>query len=142
MGQRAGGRLVVLCNGGARPLKIRERLSAGRRLGLGLILRRISDACRMARRRVEQRAASAMRYFSALFADRRLYRAGVAGKARSIAPPRWSRPARWCSREWPSSADWAGIVVISAGVFLATGGARGPPGMIVPAAISACGKDG
>ena len=44
--------------------------------------------------------------------------------------------------EWPSGADWAGIVVISAGVFLATGGAREPPGMIVPAAISACGKDG
>ena len=44
--------------------------------------------------------------------------------------------------EWPSSADWAGIVVISAGVFLATGGAREPPSMIVPAAISACGKDG
>ena len=34
-------------------LKIRERLSAGRKLGLGLILRRLSDACRMARRRVE-----------------------------------------------------------------------------------------
>jgi len=49
-------RLVVLCNRGARPcktLKIRERLSAGRKLGLGLILRRLSDACRMARRRVE-----------------------------------------------------------------------------------------
>ena len=44
--------------------------------------------------------------------------------------------------EWPSGADWARIVVISAGVFLATGGAREPPGMIVPAAISACGKDG
>ena len=24
--------------------------------------------------------------------------------------------------EWPSSADWAGIVVIATGVFLATGG--------------------
>ena len=50
-------RLVVLCNNrGARPcktLKIRERLSAGTKLGLGLILRRLSDACRMARRRVE-----------------------------------------------------------------------------------------
>ena len=44
--------------------------------------------------------------------------------------------------EWPSGADWAGIVVISAVVFLATGGAREPPGMIVPAAISACAKDG
>jgi drug/metabolite transporter (DMT)-like permease len=44
--------------------------------------------------------------------------------------------------EWPSGADWAGIVVISAVVFLATGGAREPPSMIVPAAISACGKDG
>jgi hypothetical protein len=51
-----------------------ERLSAARKLGLGLILRRLSDACRMARRRVERSAQPRRCALSRrLFADRRLY---------------------------------------------------------------------
>jgi hypothetical protein len=44
--------------------------------------------------------------------------------------------------EWPSGTRLGRDCRHLRWVFLATGRARDPPGMIVPAAITACGKDG